>query len=85
MISVTEVRLIFFQWAKTNPAAINRKTGMTGESGLKISIATKRFGRRSQRGEQDEAERFAELDHGAEIVGRKIAHGADLADFAPTK
>ena len=28
---------------------------------------------RSQRGEQDEAERFAELDHGAEIVGGKIA------------
>jgi hypothetical protein len=44
MISVTEVRLIFFQWAKANPAAINRKTGMTGASGVKISIATKRFG-----------------------------------------
>ena len=27
----------------------------------------------SQRGEQDEAECFAELDHGAEIVGGQIA------------
>ena len=73
MISVTEVRFIFFQWAKANPAAINRKTGMTGASGVKISIATKRIRRRSQRSEQDEAERLAELDHGAEIVGGKIA------------
>ena len=38
MISVTDAKLIFFQWAKINPAAISMKTGMTGERGLKISI-----------------------------------------------
>jgi len=38
MISVTDARLICFHLAKVKPIAINKNTGMTGESGLNSSI-----------------------------------------------
>src|SRR5512135_585329 len=33
MISVTDARLILFQWANAKPTAISKKTGMTRERG----------------------------------------------------
>jgi hypothetical protein len=43
MISVTDVRLILFQWAKTSPTAMSMKTGMTGERALKRSMLEKQI------------------------------------------
>jgi len=71
--------------AKANPAAINRKNRNDGRERRKNFHCDETIRRCSQRGEQDEAKRFAELDHGAEIVGRKIRMENDTADFSPTK
>src|SRR6266404_921491 len=81
MISVTEARLILFQWANTNPTATRKKTGTTGASGLKSSIFEEAKPYCLQRGKQDEAERFTEFDDRAEVVMGKI--GAESIQEIP--
>jgi hypothetical protein len=43
MSSVTDVRLILFQWAKAKPKAISMKTGITGERALNKSMMEKQI------------------------------------------
>lgn len=68
MISVTDARLIFFQWTKTKPIATSRKTGINGDKGLKISTERRKFSVALQGCEENEAQGFTQLDDRSKVV-----------------
>ena len=71
MISVTDAKLIFFQWAKINPAAISMKTGMTGDRGLKISIVDSVVRWFLENGQKHQGQCFAEIGDRAKVMERE--------------
>ena len=60
-----------FPMGKVNPAAISMKTGMTGATGLKISIVGSAGRHSLKNGHQHQSQRFAEIGDRAKVVLRE--------------